>query len=160
MRERVRGEGGQAALLLLGVVAALLVGLAVLVGFGQALGAKSRHQRAADLAAMSAAAAMRDAYPRLFEPAAARGLPNARRLRGARARARALRAGRANGVTLRPGDVTFPGGSFAPTRVKVVARGAATVRVGGAAAVGAGAGERDGRAGPGVRRGPRRAGPR
>ena len=73
MRERVRGEGGQAALLLLGVVAALLVGLAVLVGFGQALGAKSRHQRAADLAAMSAAVAMRDAYPRLFEPARREG---------------------------------------------------------------------------------------
>ena len=127
MWERLRGEDGQAALLLLGVVAALLVGLAVLVGFGQALGAKSRHQRAADLAAMSAAAAMRDAYPRLFETGP-RGLTLAAYL--ALARERALRTGSANGVELRPGEVSFPGGSFAPTRVKVVARGAATVRVG------------------------------
>ena len=127
MRERVRGDSGQAALLLLGVVAALLVGLAVLVGFGQALGAKSRHQRAADLAAMSAALAMRDAYPRLFE-SGPRGLTLAAYL--ALARERALRAGRANGVTLSAADVSFPGGSFAPTRVKVIARGAATVRVG------------------------------
>jgi len=56
-----RGERGQASLLLLGVVAGLLLGLAVLLGFGQALGARSRHQRAADLAAVSAAVAMRDA---------------------------------------------------------------------------------------------------
>ena len=106
---------------------ALLAGLAVLVGFGQALGAKSRHQRAADLAAVSAAVAMRDAYPRLFE-AGPRGLTLAAYL--ALARERALRAGRANGVRLRAADVTFPGGSFAPTRVKVTARGAARVRVG------------------------------
>ena len=44
-----RGALGQASLLLLGVVVVLLAGLAVLLGFGQALGAKSRHQRAADL---------------------------------------------------------------------------------------------------------------
>jgi uncharacterized membrane protein len=61
-RVPARGELGQATLLVAGVVAALLLGLAVLVAFGQALGAKGRHQRA-DLAAMSAAA-MRDAYPR------------------------------------------------------------------------------------------------
>ena len=119
------GRGVRLRCVLLGVVAALLVGLAVLVGFGHALGAKSRHQRAADLAAMSAAAAMRDAYPRLFEPRPG-GLTLAAYL--ALARERALRAGRANGVRLREADVSFPGGSFAPTRVRVVARGAATVR--------------------------------
>jgi len=40
-------ERGQASLLLLGVVAALLVGVLVLFGFGQALGARGKHQRAA-----------------------------------------------------------------------------------------------------------------
>ncbi|MBN1528032.1 MAG: transglycosylase SLT domain-containing protein [Thermoleophilaceae bacterium] len=127
MRERVRDESGQAALLLLGVVAALLICVAILLGFGQALGAKSRHQRAADLAALSAAVAMRDAYPRLFD-SGPDGLTVA--AFEALARERALRVGRANGVTLRAWDVTFPGGSFAPTRVRVVARGAASVRVG------------------------------
>ena len=38
------------------------------------------------------------------------------------ARDTALRAGRSNGVTLRTADVRFPGGSFAPTRVKVLMR--------------------------------------
>ena len=111
---------------------ALLARVAVLVAFGQALGAKSRHQRAADLAAVSAAVAMRDAYPRLFELRAERA--DARRISSRLARERALRAGRANGVTLRAADVSFPGGSFAPTRVKVVARGGGEVRVGRAAA--------------------------
>jgi hypothetical protein len=58
------GEEGQAALLILGVVAGVLV----LFGFGNALGAKGRHQRAADLAAISAAQVMSNLYPRLFEP--------------------------------------------------------------------------------------------
>lgn len=49
-----RGESGQASFLLLGLAAALLTGLVVLFAFGQALGAKGRHQRAADLAAVSA----------------------------------------------------------------------------------------------------------
>jgi Transglycosylase SLT domain/D-alanyl-D-alanine carboxypeptidase len=131
-----RAQRGQATILLLGVVAALLLGLAVLVAFGQALGAKGRHQRAADLAAMSAAAAMRDAYPRLFEPALLEsGAPNPRHLSLAgclaRARATALRVGRRNGVALRAADIRFPGGSFAPTRVTVIARGSVGVRVDG-----------------------------
>jgi Putative Flp pilus-assembly TadE/G-like len=54
------GEAGQAALLLLGVLAALLAGAVVLFAFGQALGARGKHQRAADLAAVSAAQVMRD----------------------------------------------------------------------------------------------------
>src|SRR5918996_76227 len=62
-------EGGQASLLLLGVLAALLAGTLVLFGLGQALGSRGKHQRAADLAAVSAAQVMRDHYPRLFEPA-------------------------------------------------------------------------------------------
>ena len=46
------GEAGQAALLMLGLVAVVLAGVLVLFGFGQALGARGKHQRAADLAAV------------------------------------------------------------------------------------------------------------
>jgi Putative Flp pilus-assembly TadE/G-like len=76
-----RGEAGQASLLLLGVVT-LLLGLAVVFfAFGSALGSKGKHQRAADLAAVSAGQVMRDLYPRLFEPPVlANGLPNPRHL--------------------------------------------------------------------------------
>ena len=65
-----RRECGQAALLMLGVLAALLVGVLVLFGFGQALGARGYAQRAADLAAVSAAQVMRRNFTRLFEPRA------------------------------------------------------------------------------------------
>jgi hypothetical protein len=61
-------ERGQAALLVLGVLAAALAGTLVLFGFGQALGARGKHQRAADLAAVSAAQVLRRRYSRLFEP--------------------------------------------------------------------------------------------
>jgi len=120
--------------LVLGVVAAVLVGVLVLAAFGQALGAKSRHQRGADLAAMSAAATMKDAYPRLFEPPVLRGgVPNPRHLSESEYRglavAAALRAGRRNGVPVRPTDVAFPGSPVAPTRVRVQVRGRERVRV-------------------------------
>ena len=106
-------ERGQAALLLLGVMFLLLVGAVVLFAFGSALGARGKHQRGADLAAVSAGQVMRDLYPRLFEPPVlANGLPNPRHLPLpaylARARAAAVRGGRRNGVAVRPGDVSFP----------------------------------------------------
>src|SRR5215211_311197 len=129
------GESGQAALLLLGVVAAVLVGVLILFGIGQALGAKGRHQRAADLAAVSAAQVMRELYPRLFEPAF---LPDGARNPGhlsiaaylEHARAAAVRAGERNGVPVQAADVSFPGGSFAPTRVTVAVHGQAALRLG------------------------------
>jgi hypothetical protein len=128
------GERGQASLLMLAVVALMLGGAVVFFAFGQALGAKGRHQRGADLAAVSAAQVMRDLYPRLFEPPVlANGLPNPRHLPLpvylARATAAAVRGGRRNGVAVRPWDVSFPGGGFAPTRVAVRVRGEARVRV-------------------------------
>jgi hypothetical protein len=127
------GEPGQATLLLLGVMAALLVGALFLGSWGMALGARGKHQRAADLAAVSAARAMADAYPRLFEPPVLPdGAPNPRHLSLAAyeqlGRGAALQAGRRNGVRLRSADVRFPR-SFAPTRVTVVARGAARLQV-------------------------------
>jgi Putative Flp pilus-assembly TadE/G-like len=133
---RVRGgvEGGQASLLMLGVCT-LLLGLAVvLFAFGQALGSKGRHQRAADLAAVSAGQVMRELYPRLFEPPVlANGLPNPRHLPlpvyMALARRAAVRGARRNGVEVSGADVSFPGGGFAPIRVAVRVRGVARVRV-------------------------------
>lgn len=125
---RLTGERGQAALLLLGVMFLLLVGAVVLFAFGSALGARGKHQRGADLAAVSAGQVMRELYPQLFEPPElANGLPNPRHLPLpvihrhlplpvylARARAAAVRGGRRNGVAVRAGDVLFPGGGFWP----------------------------------------------
>ena len=121
-------------MLVLGLVAALIMGALVLTAFGQALGGKSAHQRGADLAAMSAALSMRDDYPRLFEPAVLpNGLPNPRHLSTAaylaHARGAAVRGGRRNGVEVAPADVTFPPG-FAPIRVKVAVRGEVAVDIG------------------------------
>jgi hypothetical protein len=129
-------ERGQALLLLLGVLAALLVGVVVLTAVGQALGGRSGTQRAADLAAVSAASRMRGDYSRLFEAALLEnGAPNPRHLTTAeyldRARAAALDGARRNGARLAAAGVDFPGGGFAPTRVRVRLRGAVDVRVGG-----------------------------
>jgi hypothetical protein len=128
------GERGQAALLVLGVAAVLLFGAAILAAFGQALGAKGRHQRTADLAAMSAARVMRTAYPRLFEPAFLRpGVHNPEHLSVRRyvslARAAAVRAAMRNGLTLSPSDVRFPEETFGPARVSVELRGRGEVRM-------------------------------
>lgn len=117
-------ERGQASLLVLAVAGALLAGAAVLFAFGNALGARGRQQRAVDLAAVSAAQVMRELHPRLFEPPfLADGVPNPRHLEAgayrAAAVAAALRGARRNGVSIGPADVTFPGGDFAPTRVRV-----------------------------------------
>jgi Transglycosylase SLT domain/D-alanyl-D-alanine carboxypeptidase/Putative Flp pilus-assembly TadE/G-like len=133
-RSRSNGEAGQAALLLLGVLAALLAGVLVLFAFGQALGARGKHQRAADLAAVSAAQVMRDSYERLFEPPFLQGgIPNPRHLSTpaylALARAAARRGARRNGAGAARIDVAFPDGGFAPTRVSVALRGGADVRV-------------------------------
>jgi hypothetical protein len=119
---------------MLGVLAALLAGVLILFGFGQALGARGKHQRAADLAAVSGAQTMRREYGRLFEPAfLENGVPNPRRLSNAAylalARAAALRGARRNGVPASGVDVSFPGGGFAPTRIAVAVRGRAALRL-------------------------------
>lgn len=121
--------------MMLAVIGALLVGAAILFAFGNALGARGKHQRAADLAAVSAAQVMRDLYPRLFEPPFIEpDVPNPRHLdeSGYRALAvaAAIRNGRRNGVVVRREDVSFPGSGFAPTRVMVRVRGEARVRAG------------------------------
>src|SRR5215207_6206007 len=130
----VRREDGQAALLLLGVLAAVLAGVSVLFGFGQALGARGHAQRAADLAAVSAAQVMRRSYARLFEPAFLEdGVPNPRHLSNGAylslARAAALRGARRNGASAQGVVVEFRDGGFAPTRVTVALRGETNVRL-------------------------------
>jgi hypothetical protein len=125
-------QAGQAALLTLGVLGAVLAGVLVLFAFGQAFGARAHAQRAADLAAISAAQVMQRGYGRLFEPAAFEdGTPNPRHLTNAAylslARAAALRGARRNGVS--GAEVRFPAG-FAPTRVTVVLRDRARVALG------------------------------
>jgi hypothetical protein len=119
------GERGQASVLMLGLVGTLLAGSVVLVAYGNALSARGKQQRAVDLAAISAAQAMRDLYPRLFEPPLVAGGPNPRHLDEtayrAAAIAAAVRGARRNGIRIEADDVSF-GGGFAPTRVRVRVR--------------------------------------
>src|SRR5215204_4428552 len=133
------GQEGQASLMMLALVGALLAGTLILFAFGNALGARGHHQRAADLAAVSAAQVMGDLYARLFEPPLLEsGVPNPRHLEEQSylelARAAAVRGAQRNGVRVRPADVSFPGGTFAPTRVTVQVRGEARIRNGGTVA--------------------------
>jgi hypothetical protein len=138
-RDRLRtarsGERGQAAILLLGLVAAVIVLALILAAFGQAYGARAGQQRIADLAAIAAAQTMRDNYQRLFDPPYLEpGVPNPRHLdRGAYlalARAAAIRGAARNDGTVGADDVGFPdASSFAPTRVSVSVRGQAQVRL-------------------------------
>ena len=131
--KRTRCQSGQALIAALGTLFVLMLGASVLFSLGTALAGKGRAQRAADLAALSGARSLKDDLHRLFEPATIDGRPNPYHLSEAEYLERARRAtvaiGRANGVRVRPGDVTFPGGEeFAPSRVKVVVRGKVAVR--------------------------------
>lgn len=125
----VGDESGQAIVLLIGLAGVLVAGALILGALGQGLGAKGRHQVGADLASISAAHAMREAYPRLLEPPyLRRGVPNPRHLERDEyldiARDAALAAARRNGVTLQPADVRFAGGdALAPLRVETTVRG-------------------------------------
>lgn len=118
-------EGGQALPLALGGAFALIVAALALVAIAGAVTGKGRAQRAADLAAISAARSMRDDLPRLLSPPSLPGgLPDPSHLEKAsylaRARVAALEAARANGVAATHLRLSFPDAdSFAPVRVKV-----------------------------------------
>ena len=127
-------EQGQALLLLVAAMCAVLVAALVLGGVARGLGAKGRNQRAADLAALGGARAMRASYDRLFAAAVVEGRPNPLHLSRAayldRARTRALATAELNGAE--QVVVTFPdGGAFAPTRVLVTVRDPAVVELAG-----------------------------
>src|SRR3954454_6753106 len=115
-------EDGQALLLVAGALAALVLGAVVLGGVAHAIGARGDRQRAADLAALAAARARREAYPRVFAPADVAGHPNPDHLE----RADYMAIGRriATLTAQRNGaddiDVSFPGDALAPVRVRVV----------------------------------------
>ncbi|MDX6604368.1 MAG: hypothetical protein QOF23_877 [Solirubrobacterales bacterium] len=132
---RRREESGQALILALGGVFVLLAGTMALVAIAGAIAGKGRVQRAADLAAISAARSMRDDLSRLLSPPTLpNGLPDPRHLEKAaylgRARAAALGAGRANGVAPSRLRVSFPDiSSFAPLQVRAIV--VATLELGG-----------------------------
>jgi hypothetical protein len=124
--EGLAAEGGQALLLGLGGALVLLVVALALVAIAGAVTGKGRLQRAADLAAISAARSMRDELPRLLSPPALSSrLPNPAHIDKpaylALARAAGMEAGRANGVDPARLRLTFPDlDSFAPLQVKAV----------------------------------------
>jgi hypothetical protein len=119
-------EEGQALPLALGGAFALIVVAMALVAIAGAITGKGRVQRAADLAAISAARSMRDDLPRLLSPSRLpNGLPNPLHIEKAaylaRARVAAIGAARANGVASQRLHVSFPDGeSFAPVRAEAV----------------------------------------
>ncbi len=116
---------GQASIVLVGGLAAILVGALVLGMVARALGREGAAQRAADLSALAGARAMREAYPRLFEPAMFDGRPNPRHLDRAAylelGSAAARAAARGNGTVV--SELAFPdASSFAPVRIRVAVR--------------------------------------
>jgi hypothetical protein len=117
-------ESGQALILALGGALALLAGALALVAIAGAVTGKGRVQRAADLAAISAARSMRDDLPHLLAPPTLpNGLPNPGHIDKPayleRARDAAVDAGRANGVDPARLRLTFPDAdSFAPVQAK------------------------------------------
>jgi hypothetical protein len=125
----IRGEDGQALLLALGGALALIVAALALVALAGAVTGKGRAQRAADLAAISAARSLRDDLPRLLSPPSLpSGAPDPAHLETPayllRARAAAVEAAKANEVAPSRLRVSFPdAASFAPVRVKAVVTG-------------------------------------
>src|SRR3954452_21870245 len=63
----MRSERGQAAILLVGILLAVVIGGLFLGIYARAVGVRGDQQRAVDLAARAGARSMRDAYPRVFE---------------------------------------------------------------------------------------------
>jgi len=115
-------------------MAVVLVGAFVLGAVARGIGAKGRHQRAADLGALAGARAMLGAYPRLFEPPILAGRRNPRHLEKgeylALGRRAAADTAARNGV--RAVEVSFPDGrTMAPVRVRVLVRDPVEVRAGG-----------------------------
>jgi nitroreductase len=132
-------ESGQALILALGGALALIAAALALVAIAGAVTGKGRVQRAADLAAVSAARSMRDDLSGLLAPALLpNGSPNPAHLERsaylARARAAALLAGRDNGVDPDRLRVTFLDRDQ-PTPVRVEVTVTAKVEAGGGVTV-------------------------
>jgi soluble lytic murein transglycosylase-like protein len=128
-----RAESGQALILLVGALLAVLTGAILLGGVARGLGAGADRQTAADLAALAGARAMHRDYGRLFEARAIGRRRNPRHLGKAayesRARVAARRVGALNGA--RSVTVAFPDGrTFAPVRIRVSVTDAIDVGLG------------------------------
>ena len=123
-RRIIRSQGGQSTPITLFLALATVAAGVLLAVIGAAATGASRYQRAADLAAVSAARSMRDDHARLFvPPTLPSGLPNPAHLSEAeyrrRASAAAAEAVERNAAGDADHEVTFPGAAFAPTRVRV-----------------------------------------
>ncbi|HEY3192067.1 MAG TPA: transglycosylase SLT domain-containing protein, partial [Solirubrobacterales bacterium] len=126
-----RGHGaqrGQALPALLGAGLILILAALALAAIGGAATGKERVQRAADLAALSAARSMRDDVPRLLAPARLPdGAPNPGHLSRAeylaRARLAAMDAARRNRVDPARLRVTFPDAADPPLRARATIAG-------------------------------------
>lgn len=122
-------QAGQVTVAAVGMIFILVLLGAALVAYGGALTGKGRAQRAADLAALSAARSLRDDLPRRLSPPVVDGAPNPYHLTRssflARARSAALRAAIANGVSPARVTIRFPDHlSPAPLRAEVRLRAA------------------------------------
>jgi len=130
-------QDGQALPLALGGALALIAAALALVAIAGAITGKGRVQRAADLAAISAARSMRDDLSRLLSPSRQPdGSPDPHHLEKvtylARAREAATAAAKANGVSAANLRVSFPDAdSFAPVRAEIVVTAAIEVGGGG-----------------------------
>jgi len=121
-------QAGQAMPVTLFLALSTILAGVLLAIVGVAATGASRYQRAADLAAVSAARSMRDNHHRMFLPAVLpNGLPNPAQLSDAEYRERAEAAAREAATRNDAGEVTaivtFPGAAFAPTRVRVELKG-------------------------------------
>jgi len=134
-RAVLASESGQAAMVLLGLLVAVVLGAVVLGGIARGVGVRGDLQSAADLSALAAARAMHDAYPRVFEAPELGGVANARHLERADYLALGERAARATAARNGAHDVrvAFPGAGLAPVRVRVTVHDA--IAVGGRASV-------------------------
>ena len=121
----LRAEHGQATILVLALLLAVVIGAVVLGAAARGVGAADERGRAADLAALAGARAMHDGFDRLFEPATLAGRANPRHLELAEylagGRTAALATARRNGFT--DVRVAFPDeDSMAPVRIRVTVR--------------------------------------
>ncbi len=123
LRRVLVSESGQALPALAGLALAAVIAALMVSVLGVAAIGGARLQRAADLAAVSAARSLLDDHPRLFKPPDRRAGRSPRRLTEdeyrTRAVAQAHRAVHANGISDARIAVRFPGVGYAPTRVRV-----------------------------------------
>ncbi len=119
MKRIFRGQSGQASVLLVGAMCAVLVGAVVLGAVASASTLTADRRQAADLAALAAAGAMRRDYPRLYPAPGLVALAPAAYEGAARTAAQVTAS--ANGV--RVVTVSFPGATQPPLRVRVQVAG-------------------------------------